>query len=394
MVNIGLKVVPKPFSYPKVQLKGYPDMGKFMGLPDDKFGKVVSELEKSALFQFLKARKIITFSGIQKLTDEQKKIVLTKSKEDGDLIDIFNFIPAQEAFDEESFIADYPDIVSLIKRVGKDQFVKILHSDDDSALELLFDKYNLSKNEREQFVDCINDFQFKDSMNSQITKAAFSQKLMGSQRQSIFRKDKCIGAIKHVNEKFILEFDTVYERKKYKIHVGKIAQLKEDFDRETKAKLKNILAIIEFINMRKTTICYVMEIICEAQKDYLVSGGVRPLKPLTQKYISKIINVYPSTINRVIKERKIYTPWGEPIPIRNLFATKDSLRKEWVKKVLAEIVKRENSLRPYSDEIMRCKLKKLFNIAISREAIKQYRKELKIPASCRRKLIKRKQTRH
>lgn len=385
MINIGLKVVPKSFPHPKAQLKGYPGMGKFMELSDEKFGKVISKLEKTPFFQFLKAKKIVTFSGIRKLTDEQKKVVLTKSRDDGELIDIFNFIPAREAFDEEFFIANYPDIVSLIKKIGKGQFLKILHSDDDFTLGLLFDKYSLSSDEREQFIDCINDFQLKDNIESQITKMTFSQKLVGSEGQLAFEKDKCIGAIKHINGRFIAELDLIYEKKKYKIHNDKIAQLKEDFVKEAKSKLKNILAIMEFVNMRKTTICYIMEAICEVQKDYLVSSGVKPLKPLTQKYISELINIYPSTINRVIKGRKICTPWGEPKPIKDFFATKDGLRKEWIKRIVVEIVKQESRERSYSDEVIRAKLKKLFNVSISREAIKQYRKESNIPASYKRK---------
>jgi len=204
---------------------------------------------------------------------------------------------------------------------------------------------------------------------------------MNPDRQTGIEQYTTIGAIALRKGKYCPELNAVYERRKYAIRKHRLARLEKELDDEAKARMRSMLSTIEFINMRRSTIYHIIELVCEAQKEYLRTAGTMPLVPFTQKDAARILNVCPSTINRVIGQRRISMPWGEAKPVKDLFATQDRMRKETVKKLVAAIVKREMRERPYSDEAIRDKLKKIFHVSVSREAVKQYRGELSIPSS-------------
>jgi len=146
--------------------------------------------------------------------------------------------------------------------------------------------------------------------------------------------------------------------------------------------------MLDLINRRTTSIYQIIYHIKQIQNEYLTSGDKRLLKPLTQKKMADRVGVHPSTINRMIIDKSIITPQKVEKPLKFFFQP----RKEKIKNYLGEIIEEETYLlkkgllsRPLSDEAIRSRLYGSFGFDISRRAVTKYRKELKIPASSKRR---------
>ena len=134
-----------------------------------------------------------------------------------------------------------------------------------------------------------------------------------------------------------------------------------------------------------------MNLIINKQRDYLITGDRKKIKPLILKDIAKKLNMQISTISRVTNRKYIRTPYGTFL-VKNFFS--ESIKNEKgeltstqkIKMVLKNIIDNENKLKPYSDikltDIMR---KKGYNM--SRRTFTKYRKQLNIPSSTIRKKI-------
>jgi len=163
-------------------------------------------------------------------------------------------------------------------------------------------------------------------------------------------------------------------------------------DKKTKSFLKqkkrNAQLFIEGIELRKSIILKIAENLVKKQKDFL-DYGEKWKKPLTMKEVARELNYNESTISRAVNNKFIATPNGL-IRIKSFFSYglkgefgfKHSVHliKDKVKQIIAE----EPKNAPLSDEDIAQKLSDL-GIKISRRTIRNYRDEMNIPSSSKRK---------
>jgi RNA polymerase sigma-54 factor len=159
-----------------------------------------------------------------------------------------------------------------------------------------------------------------------------------------------------------------------------------------KGKLEQARWLLNSINQRRSTMIKVMEKIVEEQKDFF-EHGPSFLKPLTMETIAEKVGMNVATISRVSNSKYVQTPQGI-FEIRYFFNTGvskengEELSKRSVKKIIEELIKRENPTTPLSDQELFNLLKKE-GINIARRTVSKYREELKIqPARFRKRIVK------
>ena len=152
-------------------------------------------------------------------------------------------------------------------------------------------------------------------------------------------------------------------------------------------KLNSATWIIKSIEQRKSTIKRVVESILEYQMDFFTDGE-KYLKPLTLKTIADDIDMHESTISRTTNGKYVQTPRGV-FELKYFFTSAvttigGDLSSTSIKSMIEDIIKSENSKKPYSDQKIADMLKERGS-SISRRTVAKYRDELQIASSTIRK---------
>jgi RNA polymerase sigma-54 factor len=171
------------------------------------------------------------------------------------------------------------------------------------------------------------------------------------------------------------------------------AMLGKDADHQAKefveAKLNSAVWLIKSIEQRRLTLYKVADCIVQLQRDFL-DYGVKRLKPMTLKRVADMIGMHESTVSRATSNKYIQTPQGvfelKFFFTRGLESTSEggTTSSECIKRMLAEMVKEEETGNPFSDQQLSEKLR-IKGIKISRRTVAKYRDELNIPNAAQRK---------
>lgn len=168
--------------------------------------------------------------------------------------------------------------------------------------------------------------------------------------------------------------------------------LPQSADKKTKSFLKdrfrNAQLFIEGMDLRKTMIIKIAELLVKIQKDFL-DFGEKWKKPLTMKEVAKELNYNESTISRAVNNKfmasekglislKSFFSYG----IKGEFGFKHSV--ETIKDKIKKIIDEEPKNNPLSDQQIAAKLSS-YGIKISRRTIRNYRDEMVIHSSSKRK---------
>ena len=196
--------------------------------------------------------------------------------------------------------------------------------------------------------------------------------------------------IKKIGEDYVVTINKRYEPQlSIDEYYKGILKNGDETDKEfMKDKLKRAKELIEAFGDRINTLYAVGEAIVELQRDFL-DKGILYLKPMTLEDVANHIGHAISTVSRAINEKYVSTPRGI-YPLKYFFSAGvrkgkgDRVSRISVKKLIEEIVNKEDKNHPYSDEKLRDILKDR-GISISRRGVTKYRRELNIPSSSKRK---------
>jgi len=168
--------------------------------------------------------------------------------------------------------------------------------------------------------------------------------------------------------------------------------LDKSHDKKTRSYLKerhrNAQLFIEGMDLRKSMIVKIAEILVQRQKDFL-DFGEKWKKPLTMKEIAQELGYNESTISRAVNNKFIATENGL-ISLKKFFSY--GIKGEFgfvhsvetIKDKIKKIIDDEPKNRPLSDQHISAKLATL-GIKISRRTIRNYRDEMNLPSSSKRK---------
>jgi len=165
--------------------------------------------------------------------------------------------------------------------------------------------------------------------------------------------------------------------------------LKETKDVRTKdfltKKIDKAKWFKEALVKRDETLRMVMTTIIQLQKDYLISGIEKDLKPMKLADIADIVNMDVSTISRVSNSKFVETHFGT-FRVKEFFSdaymkkSGEVVSTKEIKKTLKKIILNENKIKPYTDEQL-ADLLGGEEYHIARRTVAKYRKQLSIKTS-------------
>ena len=158
-----------------------------------------------------------------------------------------------------------------------------------------------------------------------------------------------------------------------------------------KQKLDGAKWFIDAIKQRQQTLMITMSAIVNYQKEYLLTGDERKLRPMVLKDIADEIKMDVSTVSRVANSKYVDTPYGTKL-VKEFFS--ESMKNEQgedvstreIKKILQTEIENEDKTKPLTDEKL-SKLLKERGYLIARRTVAKYREQLDIPVARLRKKI-------
>ena len=172
---------------------------------------------------------------------------------------------------------------------------------------------------------------------------------------------------------------------------NKISSTKKTELNYVKQKLDSAKWFIDAINQRRDTLIRTMTSIMGMQKEYLLSGDKKDIRPMILKDIAEKTDLDISTISRVSNSKYVSTPYGVFL-IRTLFSEGmkntdgEDISTREIKTVLREIIDAENKQKPLADQKIVLLMKEK-GYKVARRTIAKYREQLNIPVARMRKKI-------
>jgi len=147
--------------------------------------------------------------------------------------------------------------------------------------------------------------------------------------------------------------------------------------------------LIKSLQQRQQTIINIAREIVSRQQEFM-ENGVSHLKPMTMAQVAQVVGVHETTVSRAVSNKYIETPQGvfemkyfftSGIPTANGVG----MSNESVKGLITEMVSKEDTAKPLSDEEIVKRLSEK-GVLIARRTVAKYRSELNILPSHLRKV--------
>ncbi len=175
----------------------------------------------------------------------------------------------------------------------------------------------------------------------------------------------------------------------YKEALGRDAVISTDAKDFIHNKLRSAAWLIKSIHQRQRTLYKVGQSIVKLQRDFF-DKGVAFLKPMVLRDVAEDVGMHESTISRVTANKYMDTPHGI-FELKYFFNSSissvlgEAVASESVKERIRQLIKGEDSTKPFSDQEI-VEILEGENIRIARRTVAKYREMLSIlPSSKRRK---------
>ena len=162
----------------------------------------------------------------------------------------------------------------------------------------------------------------------------------------------------------------------------KVEESNNDYKHEAKSFLKGL-------ERRQQTLLLVAEVIIDVQSDFL--NGLAKKKALSNKEVADLLNISPSTVSRIVRNKYIQLP-NELTNLKSLLAKRVNKKKQEInitnedlKLIIRQLVEMESKENPLSDEKIKKALEEKLNLQVARRTIAKYRLELNIPSTRKRR---------
>ena len=158
-------------------------------------------------------------------------------------------------------------------------------------------------------------------------------------------------------------------------------------------RLRSAVWLIKSIQQRQKTLYKVTHSIVQFQRAFL-DKGLPYLRPLSLRDVAEDIHMHESTVSRVTTSKFVETPQGV-LPLKFFFHSGiakthgDEVSSVSVKKMIEDLVAKEETVKPMSDQDITRALRQE-GLTIARRTVAKYREELGILPSHQRRLAVRK----
>ncbi|NOT30499.1 MAG: RNA polymerase factor sigma-54 [Planctomycetes bacterium] len=158
-----------------------------------------------------------------------------------------------------------------------------------------------------------------------------------------------------------------------------------------KQRLESARWFIDAVHQRQSTLLRIACAVFERQHGFL-DQGIKAMVPLRMLEIADVCGVHISTVSRAVAGKYSQTPHGI-LPLRFFFsggttkASGEQTSQASIKQRIKELIEKESSKDPYSDDALAELLKEKDGITIARRTITKYRKALGIASSNQRRVF-------
>ena len=149
-------------------------------------------------------------------------------------------------------------------------------------------------------------------------------------------------------------------------------------------------SFLKGLERRQQTLLLVAQYIIEAQTGFL--NGIAGKKAISNEEIAEKLNINPSTVSRIVRNKFIQFP-DRISALTNLLERRVNRRREGndvtiddLEYLINEIINEENKSHPLSDQDLTGVLREKLGIILSRRTVAKYRSNLKIPSSRERQI--------
>ena len=337
------------------------EQANLLEMPEDEFHKFLTETEQSPLFKKLyQKEKLIRYQRFPR-TDISSSFYQLEEE----------VVADRSSPDVESLLLNKEHIVHQIQKLGLEKFKRyFLFPESGMTPEEIAEECDLEVSEVQKINNLIDDLSIMSAFHhpSNVT-------------SGVTRYSK-VASVEKDDKGFIIGYSSAsLARGRYSIDYERFDELKAA-GALTEAEVKEARQLfrkLELINSRKDTLTQILQNIIDKQALYLESGDLKSLLPLSQKELAEKTGLAPSSVSRAISGKSLETPWGEEIPLKHFFPRPKRFRME----LLRQLLETDRGLS--SDEVIRTKLWEKFGVAISRRSVANLRRELKFPATQRKR---------
>src|SRR3989339_310171 len=320
-------------------------LANIIRLSEKEFNQLIKQLESDPLFEKLKNDKIVRYKRFPNTGFSNAFLELNENLSmDHSVIDIGSILEKKE------------EVIKQIKQLGMEDFKKyFLYNDDNLSYSEIAKNTGISVEEVKKIIDLLNEISIQAEFHHPLPLDISSQ----------IKYNKIASIDKDVKGHFVINlFSPNLVRGRYELDYEKLKQIN---NRKTQALVNKL----ELINARKTIIYQILEKLISYQKDFLNTGNLDNRRLLTQKDLSKEINVDPSIVSRIVKNRSVVIPAGREISLQEFFSNKKDIKKLLTRKII------EKNKKKLSAEKIKQIIKKEYRVNISRRSIAYYLDELK-----------------
>jgi len=333
------------------------EQASLLEMPESEFNRLIIEIEQSRLFRKLYQKERLIRRQRLPRTDISSSFYQLREE----------MVADKGSLDVESLLSNKESIVWQIQELGLEKFKQyFLFPEAGMTVEEIAAECGVDVLEVQKINKLIDEFSIMSEFYhpSSVTSGSIRYSKVAS-----VEKDK---------DGFVIGyFSASYARGRYSIDYERFAELTASgtFTEAEGKEARQLFKKLELVNSRKDTLTQILQNIINRQALYLETGDVRALLPFSQKELAERIGLASSSVSRAVRGRSLDTPWGQEIPLKQLFPRPKRFRKELLKQLL------ETDEELSSDEAIRAKLWDKFGVAMSRRSVANLRKELKFPAT-------------
>ncbi|MCX7956330.1 MAG: hypothetical protein N2643_00330 [Endomicrobia bacterium] len=261
--------------------------------------------------------------------------------------------------DVKKQIASNPEIVSLIKKIGQENFKKYFLDNEGEFSFVEISKYvGISEKEVRSIFEFVNNIYIQNEL--EVPNISYNI-------VSFRKRYTTIAKINYSRGNFeIIYLTPSMFRGMYKIDYEKLTEFSKCLNKNEKTKIRNLLRDIELLNIRKISLHRIVELLIFVQREFMISGKDESLKICTQKNLAENLGICASTVSRLIRDKSIITPLDNEYPLEKFIINKKKLALVYLKDILYE-------KKYVKDKEIQVQLQNKLGININRRTVNYYK---------------------
>lgn len=159
-----------------------------------------------------------------------------------------------------------------------------------------------------------------------------------------------------------------------------------------KDKYRQAVDLLRAVSRRQKTLRRIVESVAEIQEVALKSGDLSALKPITFKDVALALRLNESTVCRAVMNKYVELPHYGVVALKDFFTSHihnqdgQSVSSSHAKRLIKELIEREDRKHPLSDQDISHILLKENNLKVSRRTVTKYREEFGVLSSVYRRV--------